>query len=403
VSLGALVGRRSERGARREAVAPREQAGPGGLDGRIAGAAGFLVAMGIVMIYSATAPLAMGHAVPPHFVRHLIGVAGGLVLGALAMRVPLAAWRRWALPAWLLCVMLLVATALFGARVNGAKRWLVVPGTGLSFQPAELAKLATLLAVAAVLARHDGPVGRRLRDLVPVGLLAAIPAGLLLLQPDLGNAALILVLCGLLVFLAGAPLRWMLLPALLGIAGVVLYVSLRPYALRRWVGFLHPWDTASSEGFQLVQSFVAFGRGGLLGVGLGAGRQKLFYLPEAHTDFILSVVAEELGLVGVLLVLGAFAALLLAGLRVARRCSDRFALFLSFAMTMLLTLPAAMNAAVVTGLIPTKGLALPFLSYGRTQTIVCLVALGILLGVARREGAGSPHAAPAARRSRSLR
>ncbi len=403
MSLEALVGRRAERGSRRETLSAREPRGSGGLDGRIAGAAGFLVAMGIVMIYSATAPLAMGHAVPPHFVRHLIGVAGGLVLGAIAMRVPLEAWRRWAIPAWLVCVALLVATALAGARVNGAKRWLVLPGIGISFQPAELAKLATLLAVAAVLARYDGPVGRRLRDLVPVALLAAIPAALLLLQPDLGNAALILVLCGLLIFLAGAPLRLMLLPALLGIAGLAVYVSLRPYALRRWVGFLHPWDTASSEGFQLVQSFVAFGRGGLTGVGLGAGRQKLFYLPEAHTDFILSVVAEELGLVGVLLVLGAFAALLLAGLRVARRCGDRFALFLAFATTMLLTLPAAMNAAVVTGLIPTKGLALPFLSYGRTQTIVCLVALGILLGIARREGSGSPHGAPVARRDRGLR
>ena len=403
MSLGALAGRRSDSAVRRGAVASRDERRTSGLDGRIAGAAGFLVAMGIVMIYSATAPLAMGHTVPPHFVRHLIGVAGGLVLGALAMRVPLDLWRRWALPCWLLSVALLVLTALVGVRVNGARRWLVVPGTGLSFQPAELAKLATLLAVAAVLARHDGPVGRRLRDLVAPALLAAIPAALLLLQPDLGNAALILVLCGLLVFLAGVPLRLMLLPALLGAAGVAMYVTVRPYALRRWVGFLHPWDTASSEGFQLVQSFVAFGRGGLTGVGLGAGRQKLFYLPEAHTDFILSVVAEELGLVGVLLVLGAFAALLLGGLRVARRCGDRFALFVAFALTMLLTLPAAMNAAVVTGLIPTKGLALPFLSYGRTQTVVCLVALGILLGIARRHASTSPRAAPVARRTWRLR
>ena len=399
MSLGALMGRRSDGGAHREAVAPRDERAARGLDGGIAGAAGFLVAMGIVMIYSATAPLAMGHAVPPHFVRHVLGVAGGLVLGALAMRIPLGVWRRWAVPCWLVSVAFLVVTALIGSRVNGAQRWLVVPGTGIAFQPAEPAKLATLLAVAAVLARHDGPFGRRLRDLLPVALLAGIPAALLLLQPDLGNAALILVLCGLLVFLAGTPLRVLLLPALLAAAGVVVYVALRPYALRRWVGFLHPWDTASSEGFQLVQSFVAFGRGGLTGVGLGAGRQKLFYLPEAHTDFILSVVAEELGLVGVLLVLGAFAALALAGLRAARRCHDRFALYLASATTLLLTLPAAMNAAVVTGLIPTKGLALPFLSYGRTQTVVCLVALGILLGVARREGSAPPPA-PAARRGR---
>jgi cell division protein FtsW len=153
------------------------------------------------------------------------------------------------------------------------------------------------------------------------------------------------------------------------------------------LGFLDPWSRSSAEGFQLVQSFVAFGRGGITGVGVGDGRQKLFYLPEAHTDFILSVVAEEGGLVGVLLVLGLFTALLLAGLRIALAAKQRFALLLAFGMTMLLVVPALLNAAVVMGCLPTKGLTLPFLSYGRTSLLVSCLAVGIVLAVARAERA----------------
>ena len=149
------------------------------------------------------------------------------------------------------------------------------------------------------------------------------------------------------------------------------------------LGFLDPWSRASAEGFQLVQSFVAFGRGGIAGVGLGDGRQKLYYLPEAHTDFVLSVVAEEAGLIGVLIVLGGFVALLIAGLRIALAATQRFALLLAFGMTALLTVPALLNAAVVMGCVPTKGLTLPFLSYGRSSLVVSCLAVGILFSVAR--------------------
>ena len=173
------------------------------------------------------------------------------------------------------------------------------------------------------------------------------------------------------------------------------YVALRPYALLRWRGFLAPWQNARAEGFQLVQSFVAFGRGGNLGVGIGDGRQKLFYLPEAHTDFVLALVAEELGLLGVLLVLGAFTALLIAGTRIARRAKSRFALLVAFAVTALLTLPAIVNSGVVMGLLPTKGLTLPFLSYGRTSLVVSCAAVGLLLGIARRQDQSEPRVAPA--------
>ena len=208
---------------------------------------------------------------------------------------------------------------------------------------------------------------------------------LLLAQPNFSSAGVLIALTAVLLFTSGLPLRLFALPGALALAGAAAYVALRPYALARVRGFLDPWQSAQGDGFQLVQSFVAFGRGGSFGVGIGAGRQKLFFLPEAHTDFILSVVAEELGLVGVLCVLGAFAGLAVFGLRVARRCRDPFALLVATGMTALIVLPGALNAAVVMGLAPTTGLALPFLSHGSNSLICTGTALGILLGIAARE------------------
>jgi cell division protein FtsW len=355
-------------------------------------AAAVLAAVGAVALFSATAPLALDHTVPPHFLRHLAALGMGALLAVGASRLPLRAWHAVALPAWGVSLAALAATSVLGVTGGGARRWLALPGLGIAFQPAEIAKFATLLAVAALLARREGRSEVPGRRFLLAFALAGVPAALCLLQPDFGSAVLLVGLTGLVLFVAGAPLPALVGPALLGAAGVGVYTALHGYALRRWVGFLDPWARSSTEGFQLVQSFVAFGRGGLFGVGPGNGRQKLFYLPEAHSDFILSVVAEELGLLGVLLVLGAFVALALAGLRIALLSRQRFALLLAFAMTALLVVPAALNAAVVMGLVPTKGLTLPLLSYGRTSLVVSCIALGVILGVARQAGA-SPRPA----------
>jgi cell division protein FtsW len=344
-----------------------------------------LASIGSVAVYSATAPLALDAALPPYFLRHALAALLGGGVALVAARVPLAAWHRLALPLWCGALALLGATLVFGVAGGGARRWLAVPGLGFAFQPVELAKLATVLAVAALLGRRDGKAGVHTPKLGLALALGAAPAVVCLLQPDLGNAVLLVGLTVLLLFVAGADFRPLLAAGALGALVVGVYTAVRPYALRRVLGFLDPWSRASAEGFQLVQSFVAFGRGGVTGVGVGDGRQKLFYLPEAHTDFILSVVAEEAGLVGVLVVLGSFAALLLAGLRIALAAKQRFALLLAFGMTALLVVPALLNAAVVMGCLPTKGLTLPFLSYGRTSLVVCCLAVGILLAVARAE------------------
>lgn len=343
-----------------------------------------LMSMGVVMSYSATAALALDTTFPPLFFNHLIGLTIGLAAAAGAYALPAVALRRLAMPLWMLTVAMLLFTLAFGIEVNGAQRWIEFASIDLRFQPGELAKCATLIAIAAWLSRKDDRRELSTRRSVQAAAIALLPAGLLLLQPDFGNAVVLVSLAAFLLFIAGTPWPRFVLP---GIAGVVLasaYVVTNDYAWRRIVGFLDPFREREGPGWQLVQSYVAFGHGGLLGQGLGNGRQKLEYLPEVHTDFVLALVAEELGLVGVLFVLGAFAALWVTGTRVARRARDRFDLLCAFGMVMLLTVPAFLNGAVVMGLLPTKGLTLPFLSYGRTSLVVSCVALGILLGVARR-------------------
>jgi len=343
--------------------------------------------MGVVMSYSATAPLALDRAVPPLFLEHLGALALGLTAALGVLFLPLGRLRAGALPAWAVGVVLLIATDLFGAEVNGAQRWLPVPPLGIRFQPVEIAKLTTLLAVVAIVTNSPGRGGLSpWRGAVAIGIVA-LPVALLLRQPDFGNAVLLSVLTAIILVAAGTPIRQLVAPALLAVSGAVAYIATHEYALRRVIGFLDPWQDPQGKGFQLVQSFVAFGKGGVFGADLGSGRQKLNYLPEGHTDFILALIAEELGLFGVLLVLGCFAALWVAGTRIARQAKDRFALLTALAMTTSLTLPAAVNAAVVMGLLPTKGLTLPFLSHGGTSLILSCVTLGVLLSAGRQASA----------------
>jgi len=336
-----------------------------------------LIGIGVVMSYSATAALALDASFPPLFFDHLTGLVLGGVAASIAYHLPSSWLRNCAMPFWAFTMALLVATLLFGIEVNGAQRWIALPG--VRFQPGELAKCATLLAVAAWLSRKDDKRELSTGRSIQAAGLAIAPAALLLMQPDLGNAVVLVVLSAGLLFIAGTPWPRFVLPGIAGVLIVSAYVVNNAYAWRRILGFLDPFREAQGAGWQLVQSYVAFGQGGFFGQGLGNGRQKLQYLPEVHTDFVLALVAEELGLVGVLLVLGGFAALWVAGTRAARRATDRFDLYVGFGMVTLLTIPAFLNASVVMGLVPTKGLTLPFLSYGRTSLVVSCFALGLLL------------------------
>ena len=354
------------------------------LDGGVIATFSVLAGVGLVMIYSLTAPLSDASAMPPQFIRQLVTLVTSILMLIAALRVPLASWRRLALPLWGVSVALLLATLLFGVEVNGARRWLALPG--LRLQPAEIAKFATVLAVAVLLTSNPSRK-TRLKPILGAAALCVPPVALLLLQPDFGSSLVLCAAVGVLLFAAGTPMRYLIPPAVLSIGGAAVYIALRPYAHLRWIGFLDPWATATREGFQLVQSFVAFARGGLFGVGLGGGRQKLYYLPEAHTDFILAGIAEELGLVGVLAVLGAFAALVWAGVRIAQRAREPLAALVAIGMTSLIGIPAAINASVVMGLLPTTGFTLPFVSYGGNSLLICSLAVGILLRIGACEAA----------------
>jgi cell division protein FtsW len=349
------------------------------------GAAVILLSAGVVMVYSASAIVAAERFQDPHlFLKKqvfwaLLG-AGGLWL---ALRVDYRRLERWVLPTLVVAVVLLVAVLIppIGQAINGTRRWIRLGP--VSFQPAEPAKLALVLYLAAFLARKRDALENFRRGLLPPLLVSGALAALVLLQPDLGNCVTLVALTFVLLYLAGSPLRhlaWVLAPAL---PLVALAVWVAPYRIRRVTAFLDPWSDPRGSGFQMIQSWLAFGNGGLVGQGMGASRQKLFYLPEAHTDFIFAIVGEELGFVGAVGVVLLFAVLVWRGLRVGLRAPEPFGAYLALGITLLIATQTLVNLGVVTGLLPTKGLPLPFISFGGSALVVTLTSTGMLLNISQ--------------------
>ncbi len=343
-----------------------------------------LVGGGLVMVYSASAARSDVYfgVTWAYLLRQLLALgAGGLAL-LLLHRLPLSWLERLAYAGWLAGVVMIAATLTpLGVEVNGARRWLTLGP--LRFQPLEPAKLAVILGVARWLASNGARIDDMRVSLLVPGLLAGIPAVLLLLQPDFGGAVLLALFTTGMSFAAGARPGHLGLLAALALPAAGAVVLLSPYRLRRLEMFLDPWADPLGNGYQLVQSQLAFGAGGWLGSGVGAGQQKLFYLPEAHTDFILSVIGEELGLVGVILVLGGFCAIALSTLGIAARAASPFAALLTLGCGLMLWLQAGLNAGVAMGLLPTKGTTLPLLSYGGSSLVTSLAAVGLILNAAR--------------------
>ncbi|MFQ5697854.1 MAG: FtsW/RodA/SpoVE family cell cycle protein [Myxococcota bacterium] len=359
---------------------PLQRLGPG----QLVPAAGVLIAGGVLMVWSASAVqagLRFGSSTV-YLWRHLEGLALGVALGAIAWRIPPSALRRAAPIAWLTAFGLLAATySPLGLAENGARRWLSIGP--LTLQPLEPAKLAVILGLSAWLAR----AGPRLRDwrqsLAVPALLAGGPALLLLGQPDFGGALMLAALCAALAFAAGARGSHLAIAGGIGLPLVALLAVARSYRVARLGALLDPWSDPFGSGYQLIQSLIGFGSGHLVGVGLGVGQQKLGFLPEAHTDFILSVIGEELGLVGVLGILLAFLVLGLAALGIASRARDPFAMLVATGVGAMLSVQGAVNAGVAMGVLPTTGTTLPLVSYGRSSLICSVVALGWVLSIAR--------------------
>jgi cell division protein FtsW len=344
-----------------------------------------LVAIGVGMIYSASAVMAQKRFGDSTYflTRQLLWFAVGLALLLVVARLDHRSLRAWALPLLLIGLIGVIAVLIphVGIMVKGARRWLRFGS--LTIQPAELAKVGVILYLAHYLAKKGNRIGDFRRGFLPPLMVVGVITGLVVIEPDLGTAAVIgLVALGLL-FVGGARLGHLAGIGLAALCALYILIMRAPYRRQRMASFLDPWSDPTGAGFQVTQSFLALGGGGPFGVGLGEGRQKLFYLPEPHTDFVLSALGEELGFVGaaaVVLLLGLFVA---KGLMIAMTATDPFGRYLALGVSFMVGFHTLINVGVITGLLPTKGLPLPFLSYGGSSLVVNMVGTGILMSVSR--------------------
>jgi cell division protein FtsW len=349
-----------------------------------------LLAFGAVMVYSASSPLgvlsANGGSGTGEFIRYLAFGGIGLVAMQVLERRGLALLTPQLCRLMLLgsfALLLLVLIPGFGVVVNGARRWFALGP--IQFQPSELMKLALVLYVARYLADHPKRM-RSFRQAVAPILLAAGPAiVLIVVEPDLGTALVVAFTLAALMIAAGMPMRYLARLGAIAAVGIVLMVLAQPYQQARLTSFLHPWSaaTAAGAGYQAVQGQIALGSGGLLGVGLGKSVQKIFYLPEAQTDFILAVIGEELGVLGICGVVCLYGMIAYAGLRTARRAVGRYPKLLASGLTSLILCQGTLNIFVVLGLAPLTGVPLPFISYAPTNLCVMLASVGLLLNISR--------------------
>ena len=343
-----------------------------------------LVLIGVVMVFSSSAVLAKEWYGDPNFFafRHMVAIGLGLAAMFVLMRID---YHRYSHPAVIfsslsVVTVLLVLTFLLPATAN-THRW--IRYGSLSFQPAELAKLSIIVFVAYFLDKRNDRVNDFAFTLVPVGAVTTLLAGLIVLQPDLGTAISIVAVVGILLFAAGLSLRWVAAAGLAAAPLLYLLVFRVPWRLDRLKVFMDPWSDPLGSGFQVIQSLIAVGTGGIGGVGFMEGQQKLFYLPEPHTDFIFAVVGEELGLVGTTAVLLLFVIFIWRGLRSGYRAPDLFGRYLAMGISMMVGVQAFINMSVVLGLLPTKGIPLPFLSYGGSSFLIMMASVGILMNVSQ--------------------
>jgi cell division protein FtsW len=351
------------------------------------GAAMLIVVIGLVMIYSASAIIAtqrFGAANPYLFLtRQCVFLIIG---GAFMLFLMHVDGRRLAnqriIGLLMVLVMLALVAALFQRPINGTHRWIVL--SHLQFQPSEFAKPVLILFLAQFLAKREDRIDELTTTLLPLCSVLALVAGLILLEPDFGTAATLVLVAAGMVFAAGIAWRRIAVFSIALIPGVMALALGAAYRRDRLFTFLNPEKDPQGKGFQAMQSLIAVGTGGLKGLGIGNGRQKLFFLPEPHTDFIFSIIGEELGLIGSLLLVGAFAFMAWRGFRVARYSQERFAFFAATGFTLMIAAQALINISVALCLLPTKGLPLPLVSYGGSSLIASLIGVGVLLNLSQQ-------------------
>ena len=351
-------------------------------------AAILMVCASVVMVYSASAPAAIEDGKEPYhyLIRQGLWASLGVALLWLVMSIDYRTYKNepliWAV---LAAVGICLVAVLFATPVNGARRWLGF--SILKFQPSEFAKLACVLFTALMLERRMHRINEVSYSLAPIAIVATVLAGLTFLEPDYGTSMLLLVIVAVMVFAAGLSYRYILGAAVVAVPAVLAASMLESYRRARVWTFLDPWADRYGDGFQIIQSFIAVGTGGIFGRGLHDSVQKLLFLPEPHTDFIYSVIGEELGLIGTTTVLICFCVIALRGLRIASRAEDRFGSLAALGITTMIAGQAFVNMSVVLGLLPTKGIPLPLLSSGGSSLLVSLVGVGVLLNISQHESA----------------
>jgi cell division protein FtsW len=352
-----------------------------------------LVVLGVAMVFSASTVMAQERFGDPNYfwVRQLMAGALGMAILFVIMKLDYHVYQRPAFVFTMLSAVIgLCAAVFFLPTTRSTHRWIQLPG--ISFQPSEAAKLALVIFLAYFLEKRKGRINE-VQTLVPIGLIVSFLAGLILLQKDLGTALTLVATAAVLLYVSGLNMKWIGISALaalpMGYIAFYFLVFLVQYRWDRILAYWNPEAYPQTIGFQVIQSLIAVGTGGLHGLGYMEGKQKLFYLPDGHTDFIFAVIGEELGLLGSVFVVAMFGVFLWRGLRASNRAPDLFGFYLALGLTMTICVQAFLNMSVVLGIVPNKGMPLPFVSYGGSSFVVMLTAVGILLNVTQRGETGN--------------
>lgn len=347
--------------------------------------AAFLTAVGVLMVYSTSSvySLEMYGNANYFLIRHSVYLAIGILSMLVLMRIDYRLLRKLVYPAYLFGLFMLIIVLIpgIGKEVGGARRWIDIGF--FTFQPSEVAKYILVFYLAHSLTKKRDKLDNFIVGFASHVLIAGVYVLLVLLEPDFGSATIMLAVLFGMLFIGDVKMKYLVPVGVISAIFLVLAIITKGYRMNRVTSFMDPWQDPLGSGYQAIQSFIAFAMGGVYGTGLGDSSQKLFFLPQAHTDFIFSIIGEELGFIGIALVIAGFAVLFIRSLRVSLRAPDLFGCYLVFGCVLLIAIQAGINMAVAVGLFPTKGLTLPFISYGGSSLIVCLSAIGIILNVSR--------------------
>ncbi len=371
----------------------KDKTKPAGMDISFLALVMILLTIGVTMVLSASFARAYfdpggvtGGKPAYYFVRQFLFAALGIAAMIVCSRLPVGFYKRFSVPLLVAAIVLLMLVPVIGTNANGAKRWI---GLGaFTIQPSEIAKIGIILSFASMICARRGRMSSFRSGILPFSAILAVIVGLLVLEPHFSASIIIIAIGGVMLFLGGARLGWFIAAAVAAGAGIAVLLTMFPYASTRITTWRDPFASTSDEGYQIVQSLYSIGSGGLTGLGLGQSRQKYLYLPEEHNDFIFSVVCEELGFIGALLILTLFSLLIIRGYWIALHCADRYSFLVAAGITTLLAIQVILNVAVVTNLVPCTGISLPFFSYGGTALLMQMAEMGIVLSISRSIPAG---------------